>query len=273
MNLQSGKVLASIRLRQIDDADRETLCSIYASTREAERQQLGWPDEVWWQFVRDQFELQHAQYMRCYQSPSFNLIMDGARPVGRLYVDRLVQEIRVIDIALLPEYRRQGIGGHLLRALLAEAQSSGRSLGLHVERENPILDFYLRLGLRVEADRGVYLYMRSAASTLSACRDEALASPSFDAFVAQLASEFSLHLPDSRTEVSLRLNHVEILGDTGELGFSLLFSGAAGLSPVHETYEVSHPVLGCFPLFLGPVHSDASGEVQYQAIFNRLKPA
>jgi ribosomal protein S18 acetylase RimI-like enzyme len=86
------------------------------------------------------------------------VVVDG-RPAGRLYVARWPEELRVIDIALLPEYRRRGIGTALLRALLEEAGASGRPVRIHVERFNPALAVYEKLGFRLLEDRGVYLFL------------------------------------------------------------------------------------------------------------------
>lgn len=148
-----------LALRPIEAGDRELLFRIYASTREAERQLLDWAPAQWEAFLRQQFGFQHDQYMVAYQNPSFDLVLLEDEPVGRLYVDRRDDEIRVIDIALLEEFRCLGIGGRLLRTLIAEAETGGRFLGLHVEKNNPVLDFYRRLGFQEVVDRGVYLYM------------------------------------------------------------------------------------------------------------------
>ena len=148
-----------LALRPIQPGDEEALHAIFAATREAERQQLGWSGPEWDAFTRQQFAAQHAQYMRGYANPTFSLVLHGDDVAGRLYVNRSNDEIRVIDIALLEEFRCRGIGGRLLRALIAEAEASGRFLSLHVEKNNPILGFYRRLGFQDAADRGVYLYM------------------------------------------------------------------------------------------------------------------
>lgn len=148
-----------LALRPIEAGDRELLFRIYASTREAERQLLDWAPAQWEAFLRQQFGFQHDQYMVAYDNPSFDLVLLEDEPVGRLYVDRSNDEIRIIDIAILSEFRCRGIGGRLLHALIAEAEAGGRFLGLHVEKNNPILDFYRRLGFQEVADRGVYLYM------------------------------------------------------------------------------------------------------------------
>ncbi len=83
--------------------------------------------------------------------------------VGRLYVARWPEEIRIVDIALLPEHRGAGIGTSLLEDLVAEAERAGKSLSIHVERFNvQALRFYERLGFETKADKGVYLLMERA---------------------------------------------------------------------------------------------------------------
>jgi predicted GNAT family acetyltransferase len=91
------------------------------------------------------------------------IVVDG-QPVGRLYVARWAEEIRVVDIAVLPEYRNRGIGSALLRDLMAEAAAAGKPLSIHVERFNPAVRLYARLGFAPAGDAGVYLLMRWSAT-------------------------------------------------------------------------------------------------------------
>lgn len=94
------------------------------------------------------------------------IVVDGA-DVGRLYVDRREREIRIVDIALLPEARGQGIGTALLGALIDESQAAGKPLTIHVERQNPALRWYEGLGFRPAGEAGVYLRMERPAGGLS----------------------------------------------------------------------------------------------------------
>lgn len=149
----------SISLVPVSDDDQEFLFRLYASTRAEEKALVGWPDEQWTQFLRMQFRLQHTQYMRVYENPSFDVVMAEGVPAGRLYVDRRADELRLIDIALLPEFRRCGIAGHLIGALLHESETKAVPVSLHVERNNPVLGYYRKLGFRVVEDKGVYLFM------------------------------------------------------------------------------------------------------------------
>ena len=76
----------------------------------------------------------------------------AGRPIGRLYVHRRESEIGVVDIALLPAYRKQGIGGLLLREILAEAAAASKPVRIYVERFNPAQHLYERLGFRQIGD-------------------------------------------------------------------------------------------------------------------------
>jgi ribosomal protein S18 acetylase RimI-like enzyme len=111
-------------------------------------------------FIRQQFAAQHAWYIEQYQEASFDVIVVGGRPAGRLYVARWPAEIRVVDISLLPEYRGRGIGSALLGDLMAEATVAAKPLTIHVERFNRALRLYERLGFTVAADKGVYFLLQ-----------------------------------------------------------------------------------------------------------------
>ena len=106
-----------------------------------------------------QFAAQAQYYREHYPDTSFDVILLGAEAVGRLYVSRWRDELRIVDIALLPEFCNRGIGTTLLRGLQSEAAAAGKPLRIHVERFNPALRLYERLGFRQIEDKGVYLFM------------------------------------------------------------------------------------------------------------------
>jgi ribosomal protein S18 acetylase RimI-like enzyme len=151
---------AAISLRSVRPDDRAFLLSVYASTREPELASVvGWDAAQKSAFVRMQFDAQHAYYQEHYAAASFDIILVGGQPAGRLYFERALEEFRIIDIALLPEYCNRGIGTRLLRELQAEAAAAGKPLRIHVERFNSALRLYERLGFRQIEDKGVYLFM------------------------------------------------------------------------------------------------------------------
>jgi ribosomal protein S18 acetylase RimI-like enzyme len=132
---------------------------LYASTREQELAAVPWDDEWKATFVRMQFDPQHAHYREHYAGAAFDVILVDGQPAGRRYVAREADEIRIVDIALLPEFCNRGIGSALLRQLQAEARAARKPLRIHVERFNPALRLYERLGFRQIEDKGVYLFL------------------------------------------------------------------------------------------------------------------
>ena len=156
----------AISLRPVTTADAGFLCAVYSSTRAEELAVTDWSDEQKTRFCQMQFIAQDAHYRQHYPTAELSVIEHDGSPVGRLYVDRWSKEIRIMDIALLPRHRGHGIGTHLLRALIAEAAAAQKLLSIHVERMNPALRLYERLGFEMAEDKGVYLLMEWRASSI-----------------------------------------------------------------------------------------------------------
>ena len=149
----------SIDFRPICDDDLNYLKKIYASTRAEELQVLSWSKEEKETFLQMQFQAQHQYYQAQFREAEYLMILEGNQPIGRLYVDRSSDEIRIIDIAILPAYRGQGIGSSLLQQILAEGQYSRKSVRIHVEHNNRALKLYQRLGFQKKSENGVYFLM------------------------------------------------------------------------------------------------------------------
>jgi ribosomal protein S18 acetylase RimI-like enzyme len=151
-----------LSLRPTTDADLEFLLHVYASTREDELRRVDWTPAQKAAFVRQQFDAQHKHWQEHYTNTSWDVVLLDGHPVGRLYVARWPSEIRVVDVALLPEARGSGVGTRLLRELFAEADAARQPVRIHVEVFNPARRLYERLGfVRVE-DTGVYILMERA---------------------------------------------------------------------------------------------------------------
>ena len=149
----------TIALRPATPDDVPFLFRVYASTRREELAPVPWDDATKAAFLWQQFTAQYAHYRAHYTGTAYDVVLLDGEPVGRLYLARWTREIRVMDIALLPEHRGAGIGGRLLAGVLAEGDATGRRVSIHVERNNPALRLYARLGFRPVADRGVYLFL------------------------------------------------------------------------------------------------------------------
>ena len=148
-----------INFRPEQPADEAFLYSLYAGTRADEMALTGWSDTQKDAFLRMQFRFQTTHYRKHFAEASFQIVMLDQAPVGRLYVFYGASEIRLMDIALLPEHRALGIGRSIIENLLREATELDKPVTLHVERFNPALRLYQRLGFRVIEDQGVNFHM------------------------------------------------------------------------------------------------------------------
>lgn len=149
----------NVTLRPATDADLDFLHRLYATTREDELTQVPWTDEQKAAFVSQQFHAQHQYWHENYTDTSWDVVLLDGEPVGRLYVARWPDDIRVVDIALMPAHRGGGLGTRLLRGILAEGDASGRKVSIHVEIFNPARALYERLGFVQAEEKGVYLLM------------------------------------------------------------------------------------------------------------------
>jgi len=155
-----GNNRQQVTLRNATENDVAFLCEVYASTRTEELVLTGWDDGQKAEFCRMQFTAQDAHYKTYYPTARYHVIECDGEPVGRLYVDRWEREIRIMDIALLTGWRRRGIGSRLLEDLQAEGEAAGKALSIHVEKFNPALQWYERLGFQAVEDKNVYWLMR-----------------------------------------------------------------------------------------------------------------
>src|SRR5205807_3029594 len=111
-----------IVLRPIAPEDDSFLARLFASTRAEELAITGWSDADKAVFCRRQFDAQTAHYTAHYPGALLQIIERGGLAIGRLYVAHWEREIRIMDIALLPEHRGAGIGTKFLRELQGEAE-------------------------------------------------------------------------------------------------------------------------------------------------------
>lgn len=154
-----SSTIPKIELRPEDTSDRALLFATYTSTRAEEMRLFPWSDEQKVEFLRMQFEAQSAHYDRQFPDAHCSVVEIDGRPAGRFYVDESADEIRIVDLALLPEFQARGIGTRLLEDVLKRAETSGKVVRLHVERSNPAFRLYDRMGFRMIDEAGPYLLL------------------------------------------------------------------------------------------------------------------
>jgi ribosomal protein S18 acetylase RimI-like enzyme len=151
---------AGLTFRPVNDADMPFLARVFASTRAQELAATPMTEAQKAVLLDWQFRAQHAHFQKHYPQADLLVVMGGGDDIGRLYIERRPTEHSIIDIALLPESRGQGAGEMLLRDLMDEAGAAGKDVSTYVEKNNPAMRLYQRLGFKAEEDNGVYDLMR-----------------------------------------------------------------------------------------------------------------
>lgn len=146
----------ALSFRPSSPAEAEFLYRVYASTRLEELEITGWSDAEKEAFLRQQFHFQDVHYRKHHPTTAFDLILADGELIGRLYVERTPDRLAILDIALLPAWRGQGLGSRILRDLLIEARAAGQCVQLFVEAFNPARRLYARLGFEKVGDCGPY---------------------------------------------------------------------------------------------------------------------
>lgn len=148
----------SLRPYTLDDIP--FMQTLYASTRKDELAMTNFTEQEKLNFISQQFKAQISHYTQNYCTEAFNIVELDNISIGRLFVDYWEQEIRIVDIALMPEYRNTGLGTYFFHQLFEQAKASRKSVTIHVEHNNPAKRLYERLGFVLKTQTNdIYLLM------------------------------------------------------------------------------------------------------------------
>ena len=156
-----------VRLEPVTPEDREFLLRVYECSREIELSMVQWDDATKRAFVEHQFDAQANHYGSEYPDARHFVIVlaDSGEQVGRLWVSRTDSRIGILDVTVLSEYRRRGIGSTIVESLVDEAQRAGKSVEVYVETFNPSQEFFSHRNFIVESNDGINLkFVRNAKS-------------------------------------------------------------------------------------------------------------
>lgn len=148
----------TISVRQEQPQDEAFLFELYASTRQEELDAWGWPAEMRKVFLTMQFKASQ-NYRNSFPDAEFQIVLLDAVNAGRIIVHRSREELRIVDIALLPEYRNAGAGSALLQRIFGEAAACKKPLRLSVLKGNRAERLYRRLGFEKIGENEMHLEM------------------------------------------------------------------------------------------------------------------
>ena len=149
--LAAEPAFAGCALRPATRADEDRLFALH---RHALR---GYVDATWgWN------DAWQRAYFAGHYTPSRNaLIVRRGAMIGRISLSRHWRKIFLRDIELASAERNRGLGSALIRAVLALARESDKSVELLVLDCNPARRLYRRLGFETVSDDGSRSRMRA----------------------------------------------------------------------------------------------------------------
>ena len=149
----------SITLRPAAADDQDFLLELYKSSRGEDLRRLGWSENEVDHFLEKQYEAHRTFEQRDYAHAVDELILFSKQRIGRLQVDHAPDEIRCLDISLLPAWRNQGLGSYLIRRLQNESADQHKPLRLQVIRFNRAVNLFERLGFATASETGTHFQM------------------------------------------------------------------------------------------------------------------
>jgi ribosomal protein S18 acetylase RimI-like enzyme len=150
----------TVELRPVSASDDDFLLAVYASTREDELAQVEWVEGQKEVFLRWQLDLQRKEYETRFPDADYRVIVVDQQLAGRIWVGTDDQQVRLLDIALLPQFQNRGLGTVLVKSLMVEAENAGKALRHMVfVLNNNAERFYERLGFKQIEDFGAYKHM------------------------------------------------------------------------------------------------------------------
>jgi len=149
-----------ITFRPVGPDDEPFLLEVYGSTRDEELALTGWDEQQRGVFLKMQLDAQHVHYRGQYPAAEYLVILMNGDAVGRVYLAQTADEIRILDITVLPEKRGAGIGTAIVEALKPVAEATDKQLGIYVESFNRSLVLFERLGFVRSGENGYSYLMR-----------------------------------------------------------------------------------------------------------------
>lgn len=149
----------SLNSRLVCPEDETFIFQLYASRWVEHLENWDWELEQKEKFLRLQFQAQQHSYQIQFPHREHRIVLRANEPIGNILIINNADYICLADIALLPCYRNQGIGTLLIRNLLTEAGNSRKPVHLQVEKLNPAIHLYERLGFLKIKNTGTHFVM------------------------------------------------------------------------------------------------------------------
>jgi ribosomal protein S18 acetylase RimI-like enzyme len=153
------RLSGALSIRPARDRDRPFIEYLYHTTRDDLRQIEATPGFIE-SLIQQQQRAQTVGYGDQFPNAMYFIVEKQGARIGRIVLDFDLDEIRVVDIAMLPEAQGLGYGTEILRVLKQAATSACAPLVLSVSRQNIIARrLYEQEGFQVCERHEIYDHM------------------------------------------------------------------------------------------------------------------
>lgn len=160
------EVSDTIFLRAIDQNELEVLFKIFSDCRLYSLNDANLCQSQHDDIVRQQFDLEAYHYKQLFPNAQYYFICLGDSVVGRVYVSIENQQMRILDIGILSNYRRQGIARSVLTHILSESSQNVESISLQVSWfSQEAFNLYQSLGFECVQSTGIGYEMKYKTKT------------------------------------------------------------------------------------------------------------
>jgi len=151
--------MPEIHRRPATPDDEPFLFDLFCAVRAHEFALMHLAEPLKQQLIQIQYTAQKEGYGAEFPDSSFEIVLDGERKVGRIWIARREDSFHLVDIAILPEAQNSGIGSNLVRELQREAELARKPVRLSVFRFNPgSVRFHERLGFTVTHEDAIQFH-------------------------------------------------------------------------------------------------------------------
>ena len=155
----STRTSRTIEMRPAEAADQAFMELLFASTRTADQRMGACDARTEAMLMALQYRARQTQQHSLYPYADAAVIVERERPIGALHVNYGSDEIRILDISLLPECRSRGIGLGLLRSLQAQGVRMRVPVRLDVLPGTRAQRLFQRCGFTLNGANGLFLCM------------------------------------------------------------------------------------------------------------------
>lgn len=257
--------LDRINFKAITSDDLGFLYKLYASSRREKISLTGWPKKQIEEFLRDQFLQEHSSYIENYPQGWFTIIRYNEHLIGRVYVNYADDEIKILDIKLLPQWQKRGIGARIIKIILEKADEKGVPVRIYVEESNPVMSYFKQFGFTQSRDFGMELMLERDLSS-NFHKVDSVARSDYRRLKSCLYDIFDVYNSPA-TYVKMRLVELEEIGNKLIDRYSAYFVCDELFELDKGNYTFSHKSFDKRDLYILPIEKK-NGVVTYQALFS-----